>query len=160
MTETSCEKCSESSIWLLLVISLWFCEGAASLRLQTPTREALVIVATNPMYNTLLTFKHFLPYSDLTKTIKEVTLILIHWPWHVRSSVSSLWPFWQLHSKEPTVFRQKWSQPPLFSWHSSMSEREKKLEWKTKKWSANEKVALNPNLFNMTAVMFKSSPVS
>lgn len=50
------------------------------------------------------------------------------WPWHVRSSVSSLWPFWQLHSKEPTVFRQKWSQPPLFSWHSSMSGRRKKVK--------------------------------
>lgn len=43
-------------------------------------------------------------------------------PWHVRSSVSSLWPFWQPHSKLPTVFRQKWSQPPLFIKHSLMSE--------------------------------------
>lgn len=44
-------------------------------------------------------------------------------PWQVRSSVSSLQPFWQLHSKLPTVFRQKWSQPPLLTRHSSISVR-------------------------------------
>lgn len=42
-------------------------------------------------------------------------------PWHERSSVSSLNPFLQLHSKLPMVFLQKCSQPPLWSSHSSIS---------------------------------------
>lgn len=42
-------------------------------------------------------------------------------PWQERSSVSSLKPFLQLHSKLPMVFRQKCSQPPLWSSHSSIS---------------------------------------
>lgn len=40
----------------------------------------------------------------------------------------SLKPFWQLHSKLPIVFLQKWSQPPLLSSHSSISVGSKKAE--------------------------------
>ena len=54
-------------------------------------------------------------------------------PWHVRSSVSSLYPFRQPHSKLPTVLRQKWSQPPLLTRHSLMSAepsgRRRRREW-------------------------------
>lgn len=56
-------------------------------------------------------------------------------PWQVLSSVSSLYPFWQLHSKLPTVFRQKWSQPPLFTKHSSISagnEQQRFNSWQQK----------------------------
>lgn len=42
-------------------------------------------------------------------------------PWQERSSVSSLKPFLQLHSKLPMVFLQEWSQPPLLTSHSSIS---------------------------------------
>lgn len=42
-------------------------------------------------------------------------------PWQERSSVRSLKPFLQLHSKLPMVFLQKCSQPPLWSSHSSIS---------------------------------------
>lgn len=42
-------------------------------------------------------------------------------PWHERSSISSLKPLWQPHSKLPMVFLQKCSQPPLWNSHSSMS---------------------------------------
>lgn len=56
-------------------------------------------------------------------------------PWQVLSSVSSLYPFWQLHSKLPTVFRQKWSQPPLLTKHSSISaknEQQRFSSWQQK----------------------------
>lgn len=46
-------------------------------------------------------------------------------PWQERSSVSSLKPFLQLHSKLPMVFRQKCSQPPFWSSHSSISEEDR-----------------------------------
>lgn len=44
-----------------------------------------------------------------------------HIPWQDFSSVNNLNPFLQLQSKLPTVFLQKWSQPPLRVWHSSIS---------------------------------------
>lgn len=90
-----------------------------------------------------------------------------HWPWHVRSSVRSLWPFWQLHSKEPTVFRQKWSQPPLFSWHSSMSEwrrwksEKQKVRQLTRKFVSDIDLKLGclpPESQYNCSMMFKSEP--
>lgn len=50
----------------------------------------------------------------------------VHIPWQDFSSVNNLNPFLQLQSKLPTVFLQKWSQPPLLDWHSSISVTEKK----------------------------------
>ena len=41
--------------------------------------------------------------------------------WQDFSSVSNLNPFLQLQSKLPTVFLQKWLQPPFRVWHSSIS---------------------------------------
>ena len=52
-------------------------------------------------------------------------------PWQERSSVSSLNPFLQLHSKLPIVFLQKWSQPPLWTSHSSISAGNKSTSWHT-----------------------------
>lgn len=54
----------------------------------------------------------------------------VHIPWQDFSSVNNLNPFLQLQSKLPTVFLQKWSQPPLLDWHSSISvtKQKKKLQ--------------------------------
>lgn len=51
-------------------------------------------------------------------------------PWQERSSVSSLKPFLQLHSKLPIVFRQKCSQPPLWCSHSSISVGKQATPWR------------------------------
>lgn len=65
-------------------------------------------------------------FQSLNKTIQESFL-----PWQERSSVSSLKPFLQLHSKLPMVFLQKCSQPPFWSSHSSISAGDRRYPYST-----------------------------
>lgn len=66
---------------------------------------------------------HFIITVDVQVTLicSTSTASPVHIPWQDFSSVNNLNPFLQLQSKLPTVFLQKWSQPPLLDWHSSIS---------------------------------------